>query len=60
MFGLGKVSVTPEVMQNLTDTMGTSPEIFFCESRVMNHFRFPSRTSRAAAIAAMVMISKEI
>lgn len=31
-----------------------------CESRVMNHFRFPCRTSRAAAIAVIVMISREI
>lgn len=60
MFGLGKVSVTPEVMKNLTGTMETSPDIFCCESRVMNHFRFPSRTSRAAAIAIIVMISREI
>lgn len=60
MFGLGKVSVTPEVMQNLTGTVGTSPDIFCCESTVMNHFRFPSRTSRAAAIVIIVMIGREI
>lgn len=59
MFGLAKVSVTPEVMQNLTGTMGTSPDIFCGESRVMDHFRFPSGTSRAAAIARIVMISRE-
>lgn len=39
--------------------MGTNPDIFCCESRVMNHFRFPSRTYRAAAIAIVVMISRE-